>query len=91
MPLLSADEPKAWLSAENIAFQQEMIAKLNDGSHDVKAAKMFLRRLEAAHAKHVADRDRLFKELANRSSDFISSGRREGSNGGTGSCEKAAR
>jgi hypothetical protein len=52
---------------------------------------MFLRRLEAAHAKHVADRDRLFKELANRSSDFISSGRREGSNGGTGSCEKAAR
>jgi hypothetical protein len=28
------------------------------------AAKMFLRRLEAAHAKHVAERDRLFKKLA---------------------------
>ena len=67
MPLLSADEPKAWLSAENIAFQQETIAKLDEGGHDVRAAKMFLRRLEATHAKHVADRDRSFKKLANRS------------------------
>jgi hypothetical protein len=67
MPLLSADERKAWLSAENIAFQQETIAKLDEGGHDVRAAKMFLRRLEATHAKHVADRDRSFKELANRS------------------------
>ena len=50
--------------AENIAFQQETIAKLDEGGHDVRAAKMFLRRLEATHAKHVADRDRLFKELA---------------------------
>ena len=53
--------------AENIAFQQETIAKLDEGGHDVRAAKMFLRRLEATHARHVADRDRLFKELANRS------------------------
>ena len=36
----------------------------NAGSrrHDVKAAKMFLRRLEAKYARHVADRDRLFLE-----------------------------
>jgi hypothetical protein len=53
--------------AENIAFQQEMIAKLDEGGHDARAAKMFLGRLEATHAKHVADRDRLSKELANRS------------------------
>jgi hypothetical protein len=52
---------------ENIAFQRRMIATLDRGSHDVKAAKMFLRRLEAKQAKHVADRDRLFKELAKRS------------------------
>jgi hypothetical protein len=52
---------------ENIAFQRTMIAKLEGGGHDVKAARMFLRRLEAKHAKHVADRDRLFKEVANRS------------------------
>ena len=30
------------------------------------AAKMFLRQLEAKHARHVADRDRLFKQLAKR-------------------------
>jgi len=51
---------------ENIAFQGRMIATLDRSGHDVTAAKMFLRRLEAKHAKHVADRDRLFKVLANR-------------------------
>lgn len=50
---------------ENIAFQGRMIATLDRGGHDVKAAKMFLRQLEAMHAKHAADRDRLFKQLAN--------------------------
>jgi len=52
---------------ENIAFQGRMIETLDRGGHDVKAAKMFLRRLEATQAKHVADRDRLSKELAKRS------------------------
>jgi hypothetical protein len=51
---------------ENIVFQRQMIATLDRGSHDVKAARMFLSRLEAMLPKHVADRDRLFKELANR-------------------------
>jgi hypothetical protein len=50
---------------ENIAFQRELIARLDGAGHDVKAANMFLRGLEAAHAKHAAERDRLFKELAN--------------------------
>jgi hypothetical protein len=52
---------------ENIVFQRQMIATLDGGGHDVKAARMFLRRLEAKQAKHVADRDRLSKELAKRS------------------------
>ena len=52
---------------DNIAFQQQMIATLKQGGHNVKAATMLLRRLQAKQAKHVADRDRLFKELANRS------------------------
>jgi hypothetical protein len=52
---------------ENIAFQGRTIAMLDRSGHDVRAAKMFLRRLEATHAKHVADRDRLFRERANRS------------------------
>jgi len=47
---------------QNIAFQRRMIATLDRGGHDVKAAKMFLRRLEAKYARHVADRDRLFLE-----------------------------
>ena len=41
---------------ENIAFQGRMIATLDRGGHDVKAAKMFLRRLEAQYARLVADR-----------------------------------
>ena len=52
--------------AENIAFQGRMIATLDRGGHDVKAAKMFLRQLEAKRARHVADQDRLLKQLANR-------------------------
>ena len=47
---------------ENIAFQGRMIATLDRGGHDVKAAKMFLRQLEAKHARYLADRDRLFLE-----------------------------
>jgi hypothetical protein len=53
--------------AANVAFQLETIATLEQGGHDARAAKMFLRRLEAEHAMHVADRDRLLRELRNRS------------------------
>ena len=35
---------------KNIVFQRQMIATLDRGGHDVRAAKMFLRRLEATHA-----------------------------------------
>ena len=50
---------------ENIAFQGRMIATLDQGGHDVKAAKMFLKWVEARQAKLVVERDRLFKLLAN--------------------------
>jgi hypothetical protein len=46
-------------------LQGRMIATLDRGGHDVKAAKLFLKQLEAKHARHVADRDRLFKQVAN--------------------------
>jgi hypothetical protein len=59
---------------DNIAFQRQMIAKLEGAGHDVQAARMFSRWLEAKHAKYVADRDRLFKELAKRSCGFLSGG-----------------
>ena len=51
---------------ENIAFQIQMLATLDQGGHDVRAAGMFLRRLETRLAQAVAERDRLFKELAKR-------------------------
>ena len=51
---------------DNIAFQRQMIARLEGGGHDVRAAKMFLNRLEAQRAEHAASRDQLFKQLANR-------------------------
>ena len=51
----------------NIAHQREVIGTLERGGHDATAAKMFLRRLESAHARHIADRNRLFKELADGS------------------------
>jgi hypothetical protein len=49
---------------QNIAYQREVIGTLERGGHDATAAKMFLRRLESAQARHIADRNRLFKELA---------------------------
>jgi len=50
---------------ESIIFQRQMIATLERGGHDVKAAKMFLKWLEAQQAKLLAERDRWFKLLAN--------------------------
>ena len=64
---LQAVEDLVQRMQQNIAFQSRMIATLDRSGHDAKAAKMFLRRLEAKQAKHVTDRDRLFEELANRS------------------------
>jgi hypothetical protein len=41
-----------------------VIGSLERANHGATAAKMFLRRLESAQARHIADRNRLFKELA---------------------------
>ena len=49
----------------NVAFQREMIGKLEQGGHDVTAAKLFLRRLENQQARHISDRNRLFKQFMN--------------------------
>ena len=51
-------------AGESIVFQRQMIATLERGGHDAKAARMFLKWLEAQQAKLVAERDRLFKLLA---------------------------
>jgi hypothetical protein len=52
---------------QNISHQRGVIGMLERGAHDATTAKMFLRRLESAQARHVADRNQLFKELADKS------------------------
>jgi hypothetical protein len=48
---------------QNIAHQRAVITTLERGGHDARAAQMFLRRLESAQVRHVAERDRLGREL----------------------------
>ena len=48
---------------QNIAHQRGVISTLERGGHDARAAQMFLRRLESAQVRHVAERDRLGREL----------------------------
>ena len=50
----------------DIALQHKTIAQLERCGHDVTAAMLFLKWLEAKHGRQLADRDRLFGELANR-------------------------
>ena len=57
---------------QNIAHQREVIGTLERGGHDATAAKMFLRRLESAQARHVADRNRLFKRSEEHTSELQS-------------------
>jgi hypothetical protein len=47
----------------SIAHQREVIGTLERVGHDATSAKVFLRRLEIMQARHIADRNRLFKEL----------------------------
>jgi hypothetical protein len=49
---------------QGIAHQRAIIQTLERGGHDATAAAMFLRRLESAQARHVAERERLATELA---------------------------
>jgi hypothetical protein len=65
--LLQEAESLLHRGERSIAHQRDVIETLERGGHDAKAAQMFLRRLESAQARHIADRNRLFKELADRS------------------------
>ena len=61
---------------QSIAHQREVIETLARGGHYATAAKMFLTRLESAHARYIADRNRLFKELADDPREIQSIGPR---------------
>ena len=67
--LLRVAESLLHRGERNIAHQCEVIGTLERGGHDAAAAKMFLRRLESQQARHVADRNRLFKQLADMLSE----------------------
>ena len=49
-----------------IARQRETIADLQQRGLDASSARMALRRLEIRQARHIADRNRLFQQLAER-------------------------
>jgi hypothetical protein len=50
-----------------LANQREVICALQQAGRDATIAKLQLRRLESRQARHIADRNRLFKQLSDHS------------------------
>jgi hypothetical protein len=48
---------------KNIARQRELIAQLERDSHDTASATTFLHEFEQLQAQHIAERERLLREL----------------------------
>ena len=65
--LLQEADTLLWRGELGIANQREIIAALERRGEDASAEKMRRRRLESRHARHIADRNRMFKQLADRS------------------------
>ena len=65
--LLQEADTLLWRGELNIARQREIIATLEQRGEDASSEKMRLRRLENRLARHIADRNRIFKQLADRS------------------------
>ncbi len=65
--LLQETETSLWREELDIARQREAIAMLEHRGEDASSEKMHLRRLESRQARHIADRNRVFKQLADRS------------------------
>ena len=65
--LLQEADVLLWPGELASASQREIIAALEQRGEDASAEKMRLRRLENRHARHIADRNRMFKQLADRS------------------------
>ena len=49
---------------KNIARQRDLIAHLERDGHDTASAKTFLREFEQLQARHIAERERLLRELS---------------------------
>jgi hypothetical protein len=49
---------------KNIARQRDVIAQLERDGHDTASARSFLREFEQLQALHIAERERLLRELS---------------------------
>jgi hypothetical protein len=65
--LLREAETLLYRGELDIARQREVIGLLEQRGQDTSAEKMQLRRLETRQARRIADRNRMFKQLADRS------------------------
>jgi hypothetical protein len=65
--LLEDAELRVQRGQRNIDRQREVVSALERGDQDATIAKALLKIFEKANEIHVADRDRLINELADRS------------------------
>jgi hypothetical protein len=65
--LLREAEARLYREELGIVRQRELIASLRRHGRDAADARACLRRLESSQARHIADRNRLFQALAERS------------------------
>jgi hypothetical protein len=65
--LLVEAESRLYREELGIVRQRELIAALRRQGRDASDARAQLRRLENDQARHIADRNRLFRALADRS------------------------
>ena len=61
---LARVEERIAIGATNIARQRELIAELERDGHDASQANQMLAQFLDLQAMHIADRDRLIKELS---------------------------
>ena len=57
-------EDQVAITAQNVARQRELVAELERDGYDATQAKKMLEQFLEQQALHIADRDRLIKELS---------------------------
>ena len=60
---LTKVEEQVAIGAQNVAQQRELVAELERDGYDATQAKKMLEQFLEQQALHIADRDRLIKEL----------------------------
>ena len=60
---LTKAEEQVAIAAQNVARQRELVAQLERDGHDASQAQKMLEQFLKQQALHIADHDRLIKEL----------------------------